>query len=118
MKTLTLTSKTYAFLYLNNIVLNPQAETEVSTTGLSTSNYTQLSDYIRRGMIEVDSSTLTFIEGKALSSEGVKSINGKSGTVVITNTDVGAPSLSEFTMLKELAISMSKVIYPPVEASL
>ena len=40
METLTLTSKTYAFLYLNNIVLNPQAETKVSTTGLSTSNYT------------------------------------------------------------------------------
>ena len=110
MKTLTLTSKTYAFLYLNNIVLNPQAETEVSTTGLSISNYTQLSDYIRRGMIKVDSSTLTFIEGKSLSSEGVKSINGKSGTVVITNTDVGAPSLSEFTILKDRVISMSEVV--------
>ena len=33
---------------------------------------------------------------ETLSSEGVKSINGKSGTVVITTTDVGAPSLSEF----------------------
>ena len=110
METLTLTSKTYAFLYLNNIVLNPQAETEVSTTGLSTSNYTQLSDYIRRGMIEVDSSTLTFIEGKTLNGEGVISINGKSGTVVITNTDVYAPSLSEFTILKDRVISMSEVV--------
>mgnify|MGYP003603938396 CR=1 FL=1 len=110
METLTLTSKTYAFLYLNNIVLNPQAETKVSTTGLSTSNYTQLAEYIRRGMIKVDSSTLTFIEGKALSSEGVKSINGKSGTVVITNTDVGAPSLSEFTILKDRVISMSEEV--------
>ena len=110
METLTLTSKTYAFLYLNNIVLNPQAETKVSTTGLSISNYTQLSDYIRRGMVEVDSPTLTFIEGKALSSEGVKSINGKSGTVVITNTDVGAPSLSEFAVLKEIVDSMSEVV--------
>ena len=109
METLTLTSKTYAFLYLNNIVLNPQAETEVSTTGLSTSNYTQLSEYIRRGMIEVDSSTLTFIEGKALSSEGVKSINGKSGTVVITTTDVGAPSLSEFTVFKDIVNRMSVI---------
>ena len=54
METLTLTSKTYAFLYLNNIVLNPQAETEVSTTGLSISNYTQLSEYIRKGMIKVE----------------------------------------------------------------
>lgn len=111
METLTLTSKTYAFLYLNNIVLNPQAETEVSTTGLSTSNYTQLSEYIRRGRIEVDSSTLTFIEGKALSSEGVKSINGKSGTVVITNTDVDAPSLSEFTILTDRVNSMMSDIY-------
>ena len=109
METLTLTSKTYAFLYLNNIVLNPQAETKVSTTGLSTSNYTQLAEYIRRGMIKVDSSTLTFIEGKSLSSEGVKSINGKSGTVVITNTDVGAPSLSEFTILKDIVDEITTV---------
>ena len=43
---------------------------------------------------------------KTLSSEGVKSINGKSGTVVITTTDVGAPSLSEFTILKDRIISM------------
>ena len=110
METLTLTSKTYAFLYLNNIVLNPQAETKVSTTGLSTSNYTQLAEYIRRGMIKVDSSTLTFIEGKSLSSEGVKSINGKSGTVVITNTDVGAPSLSEFTILKDIVDEITTVV--------
>ena len=46
---------------------------------------------------------------KTLSSEGVKSINGKSGTVVIT-TDVGAPSLSEFTILKDRVISMSEVV--------
>lgn len=50
---------------------------------------------------------------KTLSSEGVKSINGKSGTVVIT-TDVGAPSLSEFTVFKDIVISMS----PPKESSL
>lgn len=47
---------------------------------------------------------------KTLSSEGVKSINGKSGTVVITNTDVGAPSLSEFTILKDRVISMSEEV--------
>ena len=46
---------------------------------------------------------------ETLSSEGVKSINGKSGTVVITNTDVGAPSLSEFAVLKETVVSMSEV---------
>lgn len=50
---------------------------------------------------------------KTLSSEGVKSINGKSGTVVIT-TDVVAPSLSEFTVFKDIVISMS----PPKESSL
>ena len=49
---------------------------------------------------------------ETLSSEGVKSINGKSGTIVIiTNTDVGAPSLSEFTVFKDIVISMS----PPKE---
>ena len=47
---------------------------------------------------------------KTLSSEGVKSINGKSGTVVITNTDVDAPSLSEFTILKDIIISMSEAV--------
>ena len=51
---------------------------------------------------------------KTLSSEGVKSINGKSGTIVITNTDVVAPSLSEFTVFKDIVISMS----PPKESSL
>ena len=45
---------------------------------------------------------------KTLSSEGVKSINGKSGTVVITNTDVGAPSLSEFTVFKDIVNRMSE----------
>ena len=74
METLTLTSKTYAFLYLNNIVLNPQAETKVSTTGLSTSNYIQLAEYIRRGMI-----------------------------------DVGAPSISEFTVFKDIVNRMSVI---------
>ena len=46
---------------------------------------------------------------KTLSSEGVKSINGKSGTIVITNTDVGAPSLSEFTILKDRVNRMSVI---------
>ena len=51
---------------------------------------------------------------KTLSSEGVKSINGKSGTVVITNTDVGAPSLSEFTILKDIVDEITKVgLAPP-----
>ena len=45
---------------------------------------------------------------KTLSSEGVKSINGKSGTVVITTTDVGAPSLSEFTVFKDIVNRMKK----------
>ena len=47
---------------------------------------------------------------KTLSSEGVKSINGKSGTVVITTIDVDAPSLSEFAVLKEIVDSMSEVV--------
>lgn len=46
---------------------------------------------------------------ETLSSEGVKSINGKSGTIVITNTDVGAPSLSEFTALKDKVDEMTVV---------
>lgn len=46
---------------------------------------------------------------KTLSSEGVKSINGKSGTVVITTTDVGAPSLSEFTVFKDIVNKMSVI---------
>ena len=45
---------------------------------------------------------------KTLSSEGVKSINGKSGTVV-TTTDVGAPSLSEFTVFKDIVNRMSVI---------
>lgn len=45
---------------------------------------------------------------ETLSSEGVKSINGKSGTVVIT-TDVGAPSLSEFTVFKDIVNRMSVI---------
>ena len=50
---------------------------------------------------------------KTLSSEGVKSINGKSGTVVITNTDVGAPSLSEFTILKDIVNEITTVVLAP-----
>lgn len=47
---------------------------------------------------------------KTLSSEGVKSINGKSGTVVvITTIDVGAPSLSEFTVFKDIVNRMSVI---------
>ena len=49
---------------------------------------------------------------ETLSSEGVKSINGKSGIVVISNTDVGAPSLSEFTALKDKVDEMSEVVPP------
>lgn len=103
MEFITIESIIYGYIFINNLVIQPKEEKVINTADLVKRDYIQLLGLINRKQVKVDKDTLEFITNQldtnSNNDKNIISVNGKTGEVVLTNTDVGSPSIGQFNTL-------------------